>query len=338
VSTTSIPFVNPFAKGFQITSRVFTDPDDKLAHFDDILLEKKEAENENEQTSTPSSPTRPIVLPYWECGVAGSTTVPVPLSSLTVRHVLGGSKPATFNKGCGRGEAGGIGGIGIGGSGNDDTHPRLAVPLTPMKVSLNSGETRLFQPGDVILFENCLTGGHILQGHEGQDMIVILLTLPHPYHHVGKERNSLSSIFGYKFWKENPCKTGLKSSGVHGAFGNGRSDSNELEGINLEDNILVRLSRSSRVRRRLGLGVVGAGLSLALADFLGKVAPLALAVVAGGGLVFAGGTYGVVKIGEYGLDELDFWQERRLLRLQDAGDSVGGDRGTEGDAAKSQDS
>jgi len=321
-TTGNIPFVgplhleyqDPFAKGFEITTRVYTDPYDKLAHFDDILLEDNS--NDSESTTTDSSKnsksspsTKPIVLPYWECGVAGSTTVPVPLSSLTVRHLLGGSKPGSFEGGCGRGETVGIGGgmgMGLGGgSNNDDTHPRLVVPLTPLEIVLNSGQTRIFEPGDVILLENCLTGGHILQGHEGHDMVVVLLTLPHPYHHAGKDRNSLSSIFENNFWKQNPCKTGLANNGSgSGANREGRSD-------------LARWSQSYRLRRRLGLGVIGAGISMALADFLGKVAPLALAVAAGGGLVAMGGTYGLVKLGEFGLDELDFWQERRLLRLQD---------------------
>jgi len=324
-ATGKIPFVgplhleyqDPFAKGFEITTRVYTDPYDKLAHFDDTVLEDNS--NDSDSTTTGSSsnekaspPTKPIVLPYWECGVAGSTTVPVPLSSLTVRHLLGGSKPGSFEGGCGRGETVGIGGgigrgmgMGLGGgSNNDDTHPRLVVPLTQLEIVLNSGQTRIFEPGDVILLENCLTGGHILQGHEGHDMVVVLLTLPHPYHHAGKDRNSLSSIFENNFWKQNPCKTGLANSG---------------SGANLQDrrSELARWSQSYRLRRRLGLGIIGAGISLALADFLGKVAPLALAVAAGGGLVAMGGTYGIVKLGEFSLDELDFWNERRLLRLQD---------------------
>jgi hypothetical protein len=233
--------------------------------------------------------------------------VPVPISTLTVRHLLGHQSAGSFTNGCGRGEAG-----------VDDTHPRLIVALTPLEIVLNSNEKRIFYPGDVILFENCLLGGHILRGHEGRDMIAMMLTLPHPYHHVGKERNSLSSILN---WKQNPCKTGLANRGGNsGGFGSTSTDgsSTNLKGIDIDiDNILAKWTRSSQFRRRLGLGVIGAGLSLALADFLGKVAPIALAVAAGGGLVVAGGTFGVVKLGEYGLDELDFWQERRLLRLQD---------------------
>ena len=320
----TLEYQDPFAKGFEITTRVYTDPQDKLAHFDDKFSEDSsdDTTKNSAKDNKSSRSSRPIVLPYWECGVAGSTTVPVPLSSLTVRHLLGGSKPSSFESGCGRSETVGVGsgtgrgmGIGLGGgSNNEDTHPRLVIPLTQLEIVLNSGQTRIFKPGDVVLLENCLTGGHILQGHEGQDMVVMLLTLPHPYHHAGKDRNSLSTIFENKFWKQNPCKTGLA---------NNQSKRNEL----------ARWTQSYQVRRRLGLGVIGAGISLALADFLGKVAPLALAIVAGGGLVAVGGTYGIVKLGEYGLDELDFWNERRLLRLQDGvttdGVAEGGDGDTE---------
>jgi len=135
-------------------------------------------------------------------------------------------------------------------------------------------------------------------------MVVMLLTLPHAYHHAGKDRNSLSSTFENNFWKQNPCKTGLV---------NNSSDQKENR-----KNIVVPWSRSYRVRRRFALGVIGAGVSLAMADFLGKVAPLALALAAGGGLVTAGGTYSIIRLGEYGLDELDLWHERRLLRLEDS--------------------
>ncbi len=297
VGPLSLEYQDPFAKGFEITTRVYTDPHDKLAHFDDDDNNEKKGES------------KPIVLPYWECGVAGSTTVPVPLSSLTVRHLLGGSKPGSFETGCGRGETIGIGarGIGLGGAANNDqTHPRLVVPLTTMEVVLNSGQTRIFEPGDVVLLENCLAGGHILQGHEGHDMVVMILTLPHAYHHSGLDQNSLSSIFEKNFWKQNPCNTGLASS--DGETGIGAKN----RGADL-----VRWTKSYRVRRRVGLGVIGAGISLALADFLAKVAPLKLALAAGGGLVAMGGTYGIVKLGELGLDELDYWNERRLLRLQD---------------------
>jgi hypothetical protein len=311
IGTPSHQYQDPFAKGFEITTRVYTDLNDKLAHFDDNLLEKKkekknENDNDNETTSsTTSSPSKAIVLPYWECGVAGSTTVPVPISTLTVRHLLGHQSAGSFTNGCGRGEAG-----------VDDTHPRLVVALTPLEIVLNSNEKRIFYPGDVILFENCLLGGHILQGHEGRDMIAMMLTLPHPYHHVGKERNSLSSILN---WKQNPCKTGLVKRGKSRNGCGGDSSSTNLEGIDTDiNNILAKWTRSSQFpRRRLVLGVIGGGLSLVLADFLGKVAPIALAVAAGGGLVAAGGAFGFVKLGEYGLDELDFWRERRLLRLQD---------------------
>jgi len=61
---------------------------------------------------------------------------------------------------------------------------------------------------------------------------------------------------------------------------------------------------------------------LSLSCHIGKVAPLKLAVFAGGGALTAGGTFTVIKVGEYGLDNLDLWHERRLLRRQDSTDDV----------------
>lgn len=291
--TQSHPYQDPFAKGFEITARVFSDKHDSLAHFDDNRSEKKENRNEdaNETSfSSTNSPTRPIVLPYWECGITGSNTAPIPINSLTIRHLLGHQSAGSFSSACGVDDT--------------DSHPRLVVPLTSLEIVLNSGEKRIFSKGDVILLENCLTGGHKLQGFEGEDMIVMILTLSFPYHHVGRERDSLSSILN---WKQNPCKVGLGLPGDDNIFDNtGSTDTNEK-----------RIDS-----RRLGLGIFGAGLSLTLANFLGKVAPLKLAVFAGGGALTAGGTFTVIKVGEYGLDNLDLWHERRLLRRQDSTDDV----------------
>jgi hypothetical protein len=36
----------------------------------------------------------------------------------------------------------------------------------------------------------------------------------------------------------------------------------------------------------------------------------------GGGSLVLGCTFGVVKLGEYGMDQLELWNEKRLLRLE----------------------
>jgi hypothetical protein len=301
-------YQDPFSKGFQITSRVYTDIHDKKAHFDDTFMET-------------------MILPYWECGVTGSTTVPIPVQHVQVRHLLGGAKPSSFS--VGRGED------------NFGPQPQLVVALTPLEIILNSGQQQSFVPGDVILLENVMAGGHKLQGIEtSQNMICLLLTLPNPYHHIGKDKNSLETIFEKTFWKHNPCQTGLTVTNNHNnrdgnCVDTGRSSSsdspnddnnnNNNNNINrkcddtIPSSVISRWSSPPRAIRRVGLGVIGAGLSLALADFLGKCAPFILAVAFGGGALVVGGTYGVVKLGEYGIDEIEVWTERRLLRLQPSG-------------------
>ncbi|KAG7340721.1 hypothetical protein IV203_024264 [Nitzschia inconspicua] len=281
-STHQTIYQDPFATGFQINTRVYTDVHDKKAHFDNDFSET-------------------IVLPYWECGVTGSTTVPIPLQHVQVRHLLGSAKPSSFSVG--------------GGEDNFGPQPQLVVALTPLEIVLNSGQQQTFVPGDVILLENVIAGGHKLQGVEkSQNMICMLLTLPNAYHYIGKDRNSLQTIFEKTFWKQNPCKTGLAVSNSDGTCGDKRGDGGSDDDI--RSSVLSRWSGPPRAMRRVGLGVIGAGLSLAIADFLGKCAPFILAVALGGGVLVVGGTYGVVKLGEYGIDEIEVWNERRLLRLQ----------------------
>ena len=294
-TTQSIGYQDPFSKGFQITARVYTDAHDKLAHFDNNFHDEKTLS--------------PIVLPYWECGVTGSTTVPVPLQHVTVRHLLGGSKPNSFS---------------VGGEDDFGPHPQLVIPLTHVEIVLNSGVVQTFGPGDVILLENVIAGGHKLQGHEKHDMVCMLLTLPHPYYHIGKEKNSLQSIFEKTFWKQNPCKTGLSPTTPNSSSGDSCDGStmSRMQERDVRSSVLARWAGPPRAMRRVGLGVIGAGLSLAVADFLGKCAPFILAVAFGGGALVVGGTYGIVKLGEYGVDELEIWHERRLLRLQGGGSST----------------
>jgi hypothetical protein len=276
---------DPFSTGFQITTRVYTDAHDKKAHFDHSFTET-------------------VVLPYWECGVTGSTTVPIPMQHVQVRHLLGGAKPSSFSKG--------------GGEDSFGPQPQLVVALTPLEIVLNSGQQQIFHPGDVILLENVIAGGHKLQGVEkSPNMICMLLTLPNAYHHIGKDKNSLQTIFEKTFWKQNPCKTGLAVTNNDGNCVEQNGDGGSDEDI--RSSVLSRWAGPPRAMRRVGLGVIGAGLSLAIADFLGKCAPFILAVAFGGGALVVGGTYGVVKLGEYGIDEIEVWNERRLLRLQGVG-------------------
>lgn len=254
-------------QGFQITSRVYTDPTDKLAHFDNDSA---------------------MVFPYWECGVSGSTTVPIPLQHATVRHLLGGSQPNQYS------------------GGEFGPYPQLVVALTSLDIVLNSGQVQTFHPGDVILLEDVVSGGHKLRGHDKQDMTVMILTLTQHYHQVGKDKTSLTSILNKdSLWKISPCPNGLEFSRV------------DVEPVGMGNKIgrLLRKLQPRSIRRYL-LTVVGLSLSTVLGDFMGKVAPLWLAVVFGGGCFVTGGTLAFVKVGDKALDELEMWQERRQLRLQ----------------------
>lgn len=301
-------FFDPFAQGFQITARVYTDPQDKLAHFemyDTIVTDSGNKINKDDDDFV--APTIPIVFPYWECGLAGSTTVPIPLQHVTVRHLLGGSIPSNFAT-----------------EGDFGPYPQLVVPLTQVQVVLNSGQSRTFGPGQVVLLENVITGGHKLQGHEHRDMTVLLLTLPHVYHQVGRDHNALQSIFEKSFWKQNPCKTGVMSNTANGGNGQQKQGHNfgsyfprrsSSSDPTVRSNSLARWVGPPRTMRRISLGAIGFTLSVVVADFLGKCAPLSLALAFGGGAILLGGTIGMVKVGEYALDELDIWHEKRLLRL-----------------------
>lgn len=257
-------------EGFQITSRVYTDPEDKLAHFDNDSV---------------------LVFPYSECGVAGSTTVPIPLRHATVRHLLGGSQPNLY-------------------SGDEfGPYPQLVVALSSLEIVLNSGQSQIFQPGDVILLENVVSGGHKLKGHDQQSMSVMILTLTQHYHQVGKDKTSLQSILA-KNVKISPCST---TDGLEFSVPPEMEDERDLG--NKVGRVLRKLQQPRSIRRYI-LTVFGLSLSTLLGDFMGKAAPLWLAVVFGGGCFVTGGTLAFVTIGDKALDELEMWRERRQLRLE----------------------
>jgi hypothetical protein len=191
-------------------------------------------------------------------------------------------------------------------------HPQLVIALTSLEVVLNSGNVQTFHAGDVILLEDVVSGGHKLKGHEQKDMTVMILTLPQHYHQVGKDKSSLKNIF--KSMKDmHPCPTGL-----------------EPRAALLEGNFAQKWGQTLRklqprsIRKYL-LTVIGLSMSTLTGDFMGKVAPLWLAVVFGGGCFVTGGTYGFVKLGDYCLDEIEMWQERRQLQLTQGDGGVAND-------------
>jgi hypothetical protein len=151
--TTSIHPKKTPPEGFVITSRVYTDPVDKLAHFD----------GENK-----------VILEYWDCGVVGSTTSPLNVKHAYFRHALPRAAPTLW-------------------SGTEyGTHPQLLIPLKPLELILNSGELQAFEAGDVILLEDVIKGGHKICSQE-EDLSALLLTLPQQYHYVGTDYICLTS-------------------------------------------------------------------------------------------------------------------------------------------------
>jgi hypothetical protein len=236
-------------EGFVITSRVYTDPDDKLAHFDS---------------------SGSIVLEYLDCGALGSTTSPLQLKHAYFRHAMPRAAPHLLWSGTEFG-----------------THPQLLIPLAPLKLLLNSGEEQLFVPGNVILLEDVLQGGHKIQSPQNKDVSVMLLTLPQHYHHVGKDRVSLQTS-------------------------SGRND----DAIRVCGSSLLALRSGQLLKQQIRQGIfagIGLGLSGMMAFFLGKVAPLWLSVGVGGMCFMVGGTYATVTCGEYLWQEGELALERRRL-------------------------
>jgi hypothetical protein len=281
-------------EGFTITARVYTDPTDKLAHF----------ANDEEGSH--------ITLPYWECGATGSTTTPLPVKDAYFRHALGSSKPVKW-------------------SGNEyGAHPQLVVALKRMEMILNSGETKQLKPGDVVLLEDVVSGGHKLKSLDNDfDMTYLLLTLPQHYHHVGRERMSLKKTVTTK--STNPCKDSMwfkgeqkqqqqqpsssafvtKENRLGSSWWESASDFNSVE----NNKMMAAAPLREGQLRKLLFGAIGVSLSTLMADFLGKVAPLWLAVGIGGTCFVVGGTVGFVKGGDYLWTEVEMMVEKRRLAV-----------------------
>ena len=258
--------------GFAVSARVYIDPTDRLAHFDD-------------------GPA--IALPYWDCGATGATTSPIPLKNGYFRHALASTATSW--------------------TGTDGKHPVLTVALSPVVVELNSGETQTFQAGQVFLLEDVLLSGHRLKPLNGRDLKVLFLTLPQQHYHTGKQHVSLQVVNSNnnnnnnnKKGQQDPCPdqpTTTKADGNNYSF-QAAPDSSGMTTLG---------GQQRRIRLTI-LGALGMSLSTLAADFLGKTAPLWLAVGVGGTCFVAGGTYAVTTAGDKLLTALELWTEQRRLR------------------------
>mmetsp|Transcript_10697 Transcript_10697/g.16479 ORF Transcript_10697/g.16479 Transcript_10697/m.16479 type:complete len:329 (-) Transcript_10697:160-1146(-) len=264
------PHHNP-PEGFQITARVYTDPDDTKAHFD--------------------SETQ-VTLPYLDCGAVGSTTDPLLVKHALFRHALGGPTTPSVWSGSEYGP-----------------HPQLLIPLAKLELTVNSGESRVFQAGDVILLEDVLTDGHKIKTPTEEQFEYLLLTLPQHYHHVGKDRVSLMGTTKTRLLNnnpKNPCPLGdhptTSSSSYHGGSGDGGKS--------------VTAFVLPSTRRKVVLGCVGGVLGVKLVEVLVKVAPLWLSVGFGGMGLILTTIYGFVHGGEWCYENVDLWLEKRRLERQ----------------------
>lgn len=297
--TPHIPFVaKPTAKqsasshsppqGFTLAARVYIDPSDKLAHFDD---------------SPPS-------IPYWDCGHKGSTTSPLPLRHALFRHALSGgaggsnwmssassaSATSEFSSGPGK-----------------QNYPVLMVALSPLVIDLNSGESQKFDAGSVILLEDVLVPGHKMRPlHSHFELSVMFLTLPQQYTNTGKDHCSLPATVLKT--KEDPCPDEHSIKGT--VERNERRDEVvRRDDENFASTVVMRTSRwiGARRARRTILAVLGLSVSTLIADFLGKTAPLWLAVGIGGTCFIVATTWAVIVGGDALLMTVEVWRERRRL-------------------------
>lgn len=220
----------------------------------------------------------PITLPYFDCGASGSTTAALPVKHAYFRHSLSAST------------------VWI----DPDMHPVLAIALAPFRMELDSGESMQLKAGDVVLLEDSIRPGHRMVISENHNLSVLFVTLPQPHYHTGKQHSSLKKM---ALHKAAPCPTDQYGVGIGG--GGGAAAANVRASSTL--------AWDARRLRMLALGTVALSISTLVADFLGKTAPLWLAVGVGGTCFVAGSTYGLTVAGDLAFANLKLWHERRRL-------------------------
>jgi hypothetical protein len=187
-------------QGFRLAGRVVTSPSDGLSYFLDApRVDPEDSKGDWMMT---------IPYRYLECGpTIESTTEAFPLNDMVLRHLphsaslghwmnLGGG--VTIENGINDGEDGESTRY-IDTDGNNEGHPKLLVALSPLEITVsgNNEESRRFDPGDVILMEDTLGKGHKMNAAPvirdkaqpsrttdrlGQDLFVIMVSLPHTVH------------------------------------------------------------------------------------------------------------------------------------------------------------
>jgi hypothetical protein len=301
--------INP-PEGFAITARVYIDDDDKLAHFD--VTE----ETNGEVNSTMKSNS--IVLPYYDCGISGATTAALPVKQIYFRHAL--SSPTT---------------VYVDQSSTDSKlvlYPVLAIALSSLTVELDSGVHMDFVAGDAILFEDTIRPGHLLTvSKESKNLTVLLITLPNKHHHIGKQYLSLKAALKAYPQKSMPCSIPSSSNDADKVRWNYKADYPEYETMSMTNSsfstsstlltspeVIINsspavFSDAGRRIRMVFLGTIAFSLSTLMADFLGRTAPLWLAVGVGGTCFVLGSTYALTLFSDFLYTTLSLWHERRKL-------------------------
>lgn len=217
-----------------------------------------------------------ISLPYWDCGATGATTSSIPLKNGYFRQAL---SPAPTSW-----------------SGTDGRHPVLAIALSPLVIELNSGESQTFEAGDVILLEDVLLPGHRMRSLSGV-LKVLYLTLPQDHYHTGKDNVSLN----FRKSMSDPCVDSLDTSKT-------KDEVHKTPSKSVTQNIWT--PRRTRIAI---LGVIAMSFSTLAVDFLGKTAPLWLAVGVGGTFFVIGSTVGLTAAADALITAGELWREKRKL-------------------------
>jgi hypothetical protein len=134
-----------------------------------------------------------LTLPYWDCGAAGSTTSPLAVKEATFRHSLTPGQAWTATP--------------------DGKHPYLCIALSEFLLEVSSGDSKVIQPGQVILLEDVLIPGHKMRPLHHADVRVMFLTLPKTHYATGKDALSLPTTVV----QNDPCP--VSSSPEEGGVG-----------------------------------------------------------------------------------------------------------------------
>lgn len=301
--------------GFHISARVYIDIKDAKAHFD----------YSDDRTKN----MKELTLPYWDCGVFGSTTSPLSVNEAFFRTSIGAASTSWINAGDYIIEK---------------HNPVLVIALSPCLLELNSGESRHVMSGDVLLLEDSILPGHRFgppvstNGGTSGDIKLLFLTLPHHHYRVGKENFSLQAAIEMK--PKDPCPdknfTGQPSN--HDVFTTFVVQNEKNESINSSEIIIKRQGRyntmnriirrsstfywNSRRLRLFMLSTVGISISALAADFIGRTAPLWLAVGIGGVFFVGFGTFGFTVVMDRLLSSIELNNElRRLAAAAESGGS-----------------